>query len=346
MKRKGTNKLKSIILEKIFHLYFEKGLKFETLWLQRNEYKDFWSTFCSITGKFTFEDLSDHGVKELAHKIFMRKTRSAYTSPVLRARLDELKLKREAGENLLEPVNQILVTDTKEEVVFNDDGSELVRTKTQEVRKMKIERIEFASPTTVDAVNIANQTQKATSEFFEDLMLKVQGKQTKKHQFIHLDMAAKVKELALDILDGMEALLDGSDAEEAAAVQKKMSQVMRFAKVADTVKKMEMQPLYTMNLIHETGANRQKELTGAITNDRMMIDYGNVKIAQDEKVVTDTARVRNAIKEKGYIAIDELLIQNLQNIGAYSEEQTKEIENSEEIIADEEFEDINEELTK
>lgn len=347
---KGLGKHKKLLTEKIFHLYFERALSFEVLFQERENYKEFWDLFCLALDKFRkanlkYEDLDNPDVKNLALKSFQRKVRSVYGIERFADKIKDLKIKRDIGENFLEPINQVVMTDTKEDVIFNDDGRELVRTKTQEIRQMKIERIEFSSPVTIDAINIASETQKATSEFFQDLMRKVKGEETKKHQFIHLDMATKVKKLALDLLDGMEEAIECSDDEQRKEINKKITQVMKFAKVADTVKRMEMQPLYTMNLIHETGANRQKEVNAAITNDRLMIDYGNVKLAPDEKVVGDTAKIRSQIKDKGYIAIDELLIKNLQNAGAYIQEEEQKIENTEPDIPDEEFEEFDEELT-
>lgn len=337
---------KTLLLDKIFNLYFEKGLRFEILFQEKEKYKDFWDTFCISSGKFSFEDLSNPDLKLAVSKYFNRRIRHLYDNKRFSNKIKDLKIKRDVGENFLEPINQVILTDTTEDVIYNEDGKELVRTKIQEIRQMKIERIEFASPVTIEAINIASETQKATSEFFDDLMRKVKGEKTKKHQFLHLDMAAKVKKFSMDLMEGIEEAMECADDMEIKTINKKITQVMKWAKLADTVKRMEMQPLYAMNLIHETGANRQREITAAITNDRLMIDYGNVKIAQDEKIVGDTAKIRAEIKNKGYTGLDDILIQNLQNAGAFIQEEETKIENSEEEMDDSEFEEFDEEPTK
>lgn len=339
MPRVGVRKLKNIITDKVFTLYFQKGLRFDQIYLARDEkeeYKEFLKLLCTAHGKFTYDVIDQKDCAEALGKYFTRiATVGCYRNKTIKRKMDEWKSKRAMGENFLDPINEVVLTETKQDVIYNEDGTELVRTITKEITQKRIERIEFHSPSTIDAMRIAEQTQQCTNEYFSDLVLKLQGKKTNKHQFVHLDIAGKVKNYALDILEQMDhALASLENEEELKAINKKIAQVNKFAKLADGVRKMEMQPLYTMNLIHETGRNRQAEISQAITNDRQMLDFGNVILKQDEKLATDRNKIRSELKEKGFVNMDQILIENLKNIGAYKQEEEKI-----EAMTDEEVED-------
>jgi hypothetical protein len=325
------------VLEKIFDLYFVKGLRFDVIYLNRHknkEYEDFLRQFCTTVGKFPYEMIEEKGCYEVLEKAFVKKaTQTCYSNPKLKKKMDDWKHRRSVGEGYLNPINEVVFSETKQDVVFDENGNELVTTTTKEITQKRIERIEFHSPSTIDAMKIAEKTQQLTSEYFDDLVAKLEGREPKKHQFVHLDIAGKVKKKAMDMLEMMDKVLEGEASEEDMKdINKASAQINKFIKIADGIRKMETQPIYIMNLMHETGRNRQTEISQAIMNDRQMLDYGNVILQKDQKLVSDSSKIRNEIREKGYLDIDELLVKNLQNVGGYIE-QEQQVEN----ITDEEI---------
>lgn len=330
----GTAKITKNLINEIFSLHYEKGLRFDDIYSKREEYQDFWKLFClSINSdkrrksdRYSFDIVFDPKLYDMVKKDYYQKLKTIQSNKNFAVKIKEVKEQRDVGNGLLERNNEIVVKSSTEEVVYDDDGKELVRSKSEEIKKMKIERIEFASDITLEVFKLAKGSQKFTNEYFEDLMRASKGEETKKFKFNHLELAGKFKMIALSLADSMQdIIIDGSE-EQIKDVTRRISLANKYAEMFDNVKRAELAPLYQLKAIHEAGLVRQQDLQGAITNDRLMIDYGNIVLKKEDNLLQDRDRMRKDLKEKGYVDIEEIMLKNILNVGGIVNEEIKQIE--------------------
>jgi len=329
--------------EMLFELKFIKGIEEKDIYHHRNRYRDFWELWCNLKGTYSFEDLSQEDIATRAMKSLRYTSNNFYGDKEFIARMEDLRKQREMNVLPIDKVNEVVFSEVVEEVIFDETNREVCRTKTQEIITKKVERIEFASNLTVSAIRNMEESQKMADEWFRDYKEAIDAKNAKrdyrgKYDFKHMELAAKFKIMALNMADDFgEVILTGTSGDINAA-RSKMTAIMKFSEMMDQVKKLEMQPLYVMNIMHEAGFNRQKELQGAIANDKMMIEHGNIIMEKEDKTVVDRQKMRDRLKELGYEGIQAIMADELRAVGAQQAEIEEEIANpriiEEEVIDD------------
>lgn len=320
------------VLDALFELKFVKNIPDYTIWDQRDNFKDFWDKWGNFNKMgFKYEDLHLDDVRVYALKSINTLYRGFYAQKKYKDKIEDIKKTRAMGAQALDVVNQVVVSDVVEDVMFDENQNEIARTKTQTITTKKIERIEFASELTIKAIENILASQELSDEWFSDYKKAIESansgqKYNGKYQFYHLELAAKFKKIALDIADNLVEVIACGSPGEIKFAEARMRAAMRLAEMMDQVKKTEMSPVYTMAIMHEGGFNRQKELQGAITNDRQMIEMGNI-IIKEEKQVLDRSKMREKLKEQGYSKIQDIFKQELMNVGAIEEEIDQELDN-------------------
>lgn len=320
------------VLDALFELKFVKNIPDYTIWDQRDNFRDFWDKWGNFNKEgFKYDDLHLDDVRAYALKSINTLYRGFYAQKKYKEKIDDIRRTRQMGAQTLDVVNQVVIEDTVQDVIFDENQNEIARTKTQTITTKKIERIEFASELTIKAIDNIIASQEMSDDWFKDYKKAIEsannGERYKgKYQFYHLELAAKFKKVALDIADTLVEIIACGSALEIKIAEGRMRAAMKLAEMMEQVKKTEMSPVYTMAIMHEGGFNRQKELQGAITNDRQMIEMGNV-IIKEEKQVIDRTKMREKLKEQGYSKIQDIFKQELLNVGAIEEEIDEELNN-------------------
>ena len=332
------------VLDALFQLKFVKNIPDYTLWDQRDNFRDFWDIWGRYNKMgFKFEDLYQDDVRVYALKSINALFRGMYAMKKYKKMIDDVKATRQMGAQTLDVVNQVVVQDTVEDVIFDENQNEIARTKTQTITTKKIERIEFGSEITIKAIENIMGSQELSDDWFRDYKKAIEsansGQEYKgRYQFYHLELAAKFKKIALDIADNLVEIITTGTPQEVKIAEARMRAAMKLAEMMDQVKKTEMSPVYTMAIMHEGGFNRQKELQGAITNDRQMIEMGNI-ILKEEKQVLDRSKMREKLKEQGYSKMQDILKNELMSVGAIEEEIDEELSNPRIIEVDDGFDE-------
>lgn len=330
------------VLQALFDIKFVKNIPDYTIWEQRDNFTDFWQKWGNFNSMgFKYEDLYLDDVRNYALKSIKKLVTGLYNSKRYKERIKDIKAQREMGAQSLDTINQVVISDVVEDVIFDENQNEIIRTKSQTITTKKIERIEFASELTIKAIENILASQELSDDWFQDYKKAVEcsssGKKYEgKYQFYHLELAAKFKKIALDIADNLVEVIACGTYAEIKEAESKMRTAMKLAEMMEQVKKTEMSPVYTMSILHEGGLNRQKELQGAIANDRQMIEMGNI-IIKEEKQVLDRSKMREQLKEQGYSKIQDIFKQELMNVGAIEEEIDEELKNTTIIDVEDDF---------
>ena len=329
--------------EMLFELKFIKGVEEKDIYYHRDRYRDFWQLWCNLKGIYSFEDLSQEDVGKRAMKSLRYTSNNFYGDKEFVARMEDLRKQRDMNVLPIDRTNEVVFSEVVEDVIFDESNREICRTKTQEIVTKKVERIEFASNLTVSAIRNMEESQKLADEWFKDYKEAIdarnEGREYRgKYDFKHMELAAKFKVMALNMADDFEKIILNGTSADINAARSKMNAIMKFSEMMDQVKKLEMQPLYVMNVMHEAGFNRQKELQGAVANDKMMIEHGNIIMEKEDKTVVDRQKMRDKLKELGYNGIQAIMSDELRAVGAQQAEIEEEIANpkiiEEEVVDD------------
>lgn len=307
-------------------LRVKNGLSAGDIIKQRDSLTEFWSLWESFNGKsMKIEDLNTPEGERYAFDNIQQMEKNLYpkTSSGRRRKdmADKIKFSMSMGIKPLEAVNQIISEELITDVILDDDKNEVSRTTHKTIVAKKIERIEFASELTVNTIQNIMTSQEMSDGWLRDykeaIDCSLTGKRySGKYQFHHLEIAGKFKKMVLDIMDRCQDDLINGDLEQVKVAHGRMKACGEALILLNGVKETEMTPLRILNIAHESGVNRQKELAGAITNDRTMVDMGNI-IIKDEKDVTDRKRIREKLKEQGFdIKLQEILTDTLKGVGA------------------------------
>lgn len=331
IRKEARGMQRKLVLEELFKLKFIKELDIVSIYEQRESLREFWNRWLNFDKKkLKFEDLNKDEIRDYAIKNITCLFNNFYRNRDYKQRIKELKSQRIMGIKPLDAINEVLVSETKSEVITDDNNREISRVSNTKITAKKIERIEFASEFTIKAIEGIISSQDMAQEWLQDYKKAIEcansgGKYKGKYQFYHLELSAKFKKIALDLADSMEqTIMDGS-ADDLKLIEGKMRAALKMAEMMDKVKESEFNPIKILNILHEAGSNRQKELIGAITNDRQLIELGNI-IVKDEKDVVDRNKIREKLKEHGYSHVQEILMGELKAVGAI-EDIEDEIEN-------------------
>lgn len=334
---------RKIVMEALFELKFVKNIETYTILTERESFTDFWEKWCLFDKKgYKFEDLNRDEVAEYAYKSLVSLVKGFYKKKKYVARMKDIKRRRDMGAQSLDTMNQVVYSETTQDVIFDENNNEIAREVNKTITAKKIERIEFASEITIKAMEGITASQEMADEWFKDYKQAIEcvnnGKEySGKYKFYHLELAAKFKKIALDLADNYHQTILSGEPEQVKEVEARMKGAMKLAEMMDKIKEAEYAPISVMRIMHEGGSFRQREMMGAINNDRQMIELGNIVI-KEEKEVVDRHRLREKLKEQGYSKIQDILTQELRNVGAV-EDIEEEINHPRIIeVADNEFE--------
>lgn len=336
---------RKLLLESLFKLKFIKEIDLNSIYSEREHLRDFWDRWLNFHNsdekrrtKYTFEDLNKEEVEEYVKKNLRNLVKNYDRNKDFKLRMKELKTQRMMGIKPLDSINEVLVSESVSEIMTDENKNEISRVNSTKITAKKIERIEFASEFTIKAIEGIISSQEMSQEWLKDYKEAIDcansgGKYKGKYQFYHLELAAKFKKIALDLADRMEeAIMTGTEMEVKSA-QARMNAALKMADMMDRVKQSEFAPVTALNILHEAGERRQKELIGTITNDRQLIELGNI-VLKDEKEVVDRDKIRAKLKEHGYSHLQDIMKEELKAVGAV-EDIEEEIQNPTIIDAEE-----------
>lgn len=327
----NTKKKASRIVSKSIHkilmeLKLKKGLSANDIIEQRDSLPEFWNLWESFNAKaMKISDLKTPEGQKYALKNIQQMEKNMFnntsTGKARKMEAEKIKYAMSIGMKPLEAVNQVISEEVVTDVIMDKDNNEVSRTTQKTIVAKKIERIEFASELTVNTIQSIMFSQEVSDQWLKDYKNAIEsslngGVYKGKYQFHHLEIAGKFKKMVLDLMDRCQEDLVNGDLEEVRLVQARMKACNEVLVLLNGVKEVEMTPLRILSVAHEGGVNRQKELAGAITNDRTMVDMGNI-IIKDEKSVTDRLKLREGLKEQGFhITLQNILTESLKGVGA------------------------------
>jgi len=332
---KGKNlngQRRHLVMEALFELKFVKNIETWTIWSERDSFAEFWEKWGLFNkAGYKFEDLHRDEVRDYAYKSLKNLIKCFYRDKKYKERIQDIKRRRDMGAQSLDVVNQVVFSEMKQDITFDDDGREVSREINKTITAKKIERIEFASEITIKAMENITASQEMVDEWFKDYKkafdcannnLEYRGK----YKFHHLELAAKFKKIALDLADTYHQTIMTGDIDDVKTVQARMSAAMKLADMMEKVRDAECAPVDLIKIMHDGGQFRQKEMMGAINNDRQMIELGNI-VVKEEKQVIDRHKLREKLKEQGYSnMLQDVLTAELKNVGAI-EDIEEEIQN-------------------
>lgn len=318
---KGNRHLLDVVFKNFAHLNYIKGITPKNIYENRKEHPDFWRDWCICFDKKAEYLESDLGRKYAIKKLAMIQ-KNARTRQCLKDFFQKLELNKNAKLEV-EKANQVIFEDTKQELI-TEEGKEVSVKTTKTITAKKIDRIEFNSPITVAAFENIMSSQKLTNQWFDDykkaVEASIQGKEYKgKFQFHQLELAGKYKVMVLDLVDKCRIDLMGDDIDKVRLAGAKMKACNEMLALIEGVMRVEMNPIQVMRVMHETGVNRQKEITTAAGNDALMVSTGSIVIS-DEKEVFNVAERRRKLKEQGFDRVNEIFFDQLRDVGAIDEE--------------------------
>lgn len=109
--------------------------------------------------------------------------------------------------------------------------------------------------------------------------------QKRKFHFQHLALSNQLRHKLQEIANDLSNKILECNPRELSDMNRRLDTI---TKLIDTSRKLDLQPVYMLNQIAEGGFNRQKELQGAVVNDKTMIDNGQIVLekAKEEEQVT------------------------------------------------------------
>jgi len=319
--KRKNDALLNRIYEQFAHLNYIKGVLPMKIYDEKKEYPDFWRDFCIYFEKNAEYLESDLGRKYAKKKLVIIQ-KNARTRKNLKEFFRRLELNKQAKLDI-EKSNQVIFEDTKQELITDGDKEVSVKT-TKTITAKKIDRIEFNSPVTVAAFENIMSSQKLTNQWFSDykkaVEASIQGKEYKgKFQFHQLELAGKYKVMVLELVDRCKNDIMTGSLDEVTIAKRRFEACNQMLALLDGVMRVEMNPIQVMRVMHETGVNRQKEITTAAGNDALMVSTGSIVIS-DEKEVFNIEERRRKLNEQGFGRVNEIFYDQLRDAGAIDEE--------------------------
>lgn len=314
---KGNRHLLDVVFKNFAHLNYIKGITPKNIYEDRKEYPDFWRDWLICFGKQAEYLESDLGRKYAIKKLAMIQ-KNARTRQCLKDFFQKLELNKQAKLDI-EKSNQVIFEDTKQELITDGDKEVSVKT-TKTITAKKIDKIEFNSPVTVAAFENIMSSQQLTNQWFSDykkaVEASIQGKEYKgKFQFHQLELAGKYKVMVLDLVDKCKNDLMGDDIDKVRLAGARMKACNEMLALIEGVMRVEMNPIRVMRVMHETGYNRQKEITTAAGNDALLVSTGSI-VLKEEKEVNDIEERKRKTEKLGYKVSEDLLMSQLLISGA------------------------------
>jgi hypothetical protein len=114
-----------------------------------------------------------------------------------------------------------------------------------------------------------------------------EASQKRKFHFQHLALSNQLRHKLQEIANDLSTKILECNPRELSDMNRRLDTI---TKLIDTSRKLDLQPVYMLNQIAEGGFNRQKELQGAVVNDKSMIDNGQIvleKVKEEEQVTSE-----------------------------------------------------------
>lgn len=179
-----------------------------------------------------------------------------------------------------------------------------------EVVKHEIKKINFSSNLTAKTVEKIEIETEFTNNYLRDFIYQLEGgigdyedvyskgrkSQRKRYKFPSLDTARVLREFIEREINFFKQ--EGLENIAAARLKEFANKVKDLEVAVKSMSSIDKTPLDILSIISENGFNRQKELQGAIFNDKAMVENGNIEIASKNKDEILEANIVNEDLEK------------------------------------------------
>ena len=310
-------------------------------WLIKHNslFVDFWQKWCHAF-KYKYDDfLNDQKVRKKAsqslrgirHRHCVNKTTKTYADNYVifhETNIDHGRKKQKTTTKVEPPKLQrqgsketpALLLHSKESQTDTDLGTltentEIIR-RSDKIQKKKISEISFSSPVTIATVERITQASQFTQYFAADYLYFLSGGKDEEEklddgrirkrfnqQLSHLEVAQRLRQTLQTTIDNMiEAIETNSlGKKQEAKIKRNIAMIESAMKAA---RELDLQPVHFLNSIEEGAFSAQTALQGAVSNDRMMIDNGNVIFEQQETKVFQKENIDEDLKRIGDALLD------------------------------------------
>ena len=325
--KNGKKYLRDIVFQNFAQLNYVKGITPKEIYEKRADHPEFWRDWLISYNKkaeYLESDLGrTYAIKSLAAIQKCARTRNC---------LKQFFVEQAIQKNKIQDVNnQIIFEDVKQELI-TDGGKEVSVKTTKTITSKKIDKIEFASPTSISTFQNVLDSQKVSSQWFNDYRKSIEASMkgevyNGKFQFNQMEVAGKYKIMVLELVDRCKNDIMTGGIDEVRLAEARLKSCEKMLLLLEGVIRTEMAPLNAMKVMHETGFIRQREINMATANDSMLISTGNI-VLNDEKEVHDKKELRIQLKEQGFGRINDLFLEQLKDAGALEkiDDEIKEIE--------------------
>lgn len=164
-----------------------------------------------------------------------------------------------------------------------NEGEEVRIENEQRIETKYIKEISFASDMTRNIIERNTFREKFLMHFSTEYLKQIRDSSYKSdYAFQHLEITTKMRDKLSTIVDEL-----CSDVRTATANDLKMYNLRldSITKAIDTARRIDMSPIYSLNMISEGGFNAQKEVQGAIINDKTMVDNGQITLEKPKELL-------------------------------------------------------------
>lgn len=262
----------------------------------KSRYASFWMEYCQAYGvdykRFLVEEKlqkrANKSLRNINHLHANKEKTEEHENYIIRKKTITRKVtknKKPVEINTIDNPNQTLIVKDEEET------TEVV------TEKMQISKINFAHAITLSTVRRIQDSAEFKEFFTKDYLYFLAGgtedeermkdgrlRKRFKDQLAHLQNASEMRTVLNQMIQQLiaEAKERKMDVALLNAIDKRIS-IMKRA--MDMSRELDMQPILMLNAIEEGEFSAQKVLQGAITNDRAMVDNGQVVLVAQKQAI-------------------------------------------------------------
>jgi hypothetical protein len=308
----------------------------------KNRYADFWTDYCQTFGidyqKFIVDEhlqkKANKSLRDIKSKHANKEKTEEHENYIIRKKTitrKVIKNKKPIELNTVEIPNQSVIVKDEEET------TEVV------TEKMHIQKINFAHAITLATVRRIQDSAEFKEFFTKDYLYFLAGgkedtekmkdgrlRKRFKDQLAHLQNASEMRIVLNQLIEKLvqESKEPKVDAVLLNAIDRRIN-IMK--KAMDMSRELDMQPILMLNAIEEGEFSAQKVLQGAITNDRAMVDNGQVVLVAQKQAVMVNEDIDAALKAVSEAIIDK----QIESIAEPETELTAENDNDREPTIEE-----------
>lgn len=262
----------------------------------KNRYASFWTDYCETFGidykRFLIEEklqkAANKCLRDIKNRHANKEKTEEHENYIIRKKTitrKVIKNKKPIELNTVEIPNQSVIVKDEEET------TEVV------TEKMHIQKINFAHAITLATVRRIQDSAEFKEFFTKDYLYFLAGgkedtermkdgrlRKRFKDQLAHLQNASEMRIVLNQLIEKLvqESKEPKVDAVLLNAIDRRIN-IMK--KAMDMSRELDMQPILMLNAIEEGEFSAQKVLQGAITNDRAMVDNGQVVLVAQKQAV-------------------------------------------------------------